>query len=158
MWENFRRQGKALHMLHVEMIVLSNHKPRTRALISKISLFSHFDMNDNRVKCKAWMHCKDAKISRTTAWRSKTIGKGNVCRSLMSDSSVKMSIVAEESVRSSSSVSDNELMFTFANHTGFQSGHSCTESQLVFNYRWWNVWIFRNMLQFASDYNVSELG
>ena len=53
----------------------------------------------------------------------------------MSDSSVKMSIVAEESVRSSSSVSDNELMFTFANDTGFQSGHSCTESQLVFNYR-----------------------
>ena len=119
-------------MLHVGMSVVSNQKPRPRTLASKISLFSHFNMNDNRVKCKAWMHCKDAKISRTTAWRSKTIGKGNVCRSLMSDSSVKMSIVAEESVRSSSSVSD-ELTLMFANETGFQSDRSSTVSH--FNYR-----------------------
>ena len=52
-------------MLHVGMSVLSNQKPRPRALASKISLFSHFDMNDNRVKRKAWMHCKDAKIMNT---------------------------------------------------------------------------------------------
>lgn len=109
------------------MIVLSNQKPRARALVSKISLFSHFDMADNRVKRKAWMHCKDAKIPRTTAWRSKTVGKRNVRKSLMSDSLVKKSIVPEESVRSSSSVSD-ESTFTFANETGFQSAHSCTES------------------------------
>ena len=114
-------------MLHVEMIVLSNHKPRTRALVSKISLFSHFDMADNRVKRKAWMHCKDAKIPRTTAWRSKAAGKRNVRKSLMSDSLVKMSIVAEESVRSSSSVSD-ELTLMFANETGFQSDRSSTVS------------------------------
>ena len=57
------------------------------------------------MKRKAWMHCKNAKIPRTTAWRSKTVGKGSVRKSLMSDSSAKMSIVAEESVRSSSSVS-----------------------------------------------------
>lgn len=84
-------------------------------------------MADNRVKRKAWMHCKDAKIPRTTAWRSKTVGKRNVRKSLMSDSLVKKSIVAEESVRSSSSVSD-ESTFTFANETGFQSDHSSTES------------------------------
>ena len=82
-------------------------------------------MADNRVKRKAWMHCKDAKIPRTTAWRSKTVGKRNVRKSLMSDSLVKKSIVAEESVRSSSSVSD-ESTFTFANETGFQSDHSST--------------------------------
>ena len=105
------------------MSVFSNQQPRPRALASKISLFSHFDMDENKVKRKAWMQCKDAKIPRTTAWRSKTVGK-----SLMSDSSAKMSIVAKESVRSSSSVSDNESTFTFANETGFQSDHSSTES------------------------------
>lgn len=83
-------------------------------------------MADNRVKCKAWMHCKDAKILRTTAWRSKTIGKESVGNSSMSDSSARTAIVAEESVRSSSCVSDNEL--TFANKTGFQSDHSSIES------------------------------
>jgi len=60
--------------------------------------------------------------------RRKTIGKGNVSKSLMSDSSVKMSIVAEESVRSSSSVSDHESAFRFVNETGLQSDHSSTES------------------------------
>ena len=84
-------------------------------------------MADNRVKRKAWMHCKDAKIPRTTAWRRKKVGKRNVRKSLMSDSLVKKSIVAEESVRSSSSVSD-ESTFTFANETGFQSDHSSIES------------------------------
>ena len=82
-------------------------------------------MADNRVKRKAWMHCKEAKIPRTTAWRSKIIGKENVGKSLMSDSWARMSIVAEESVRSSSSVSDES---TFADETGFQSDHSSSES------------------------------
>ena len=80
------------------------------------------------MKRKAWIHCKNAKIPRSTAWRSQTIGKGSVRKSLMSDSSAKMSIVAEESVQSSSSVSDNESTFTFANETGFQSDHYSTES------------------------------
>ena len=39
----------------------------------------------------------------------------------------QISFPAEESVRSSSSVSD-ESTFTFANETGFQSDHSSTES------------------------------
>jgi len=39
-----------------------------------------------------------------------------------------MSIVAEESVRSSFRVSDHRSTFTFANETGFQSNHSSTES------------------------------
>lgn len=112
-------------MLHVGMSVLSNQQPRPRALVPKISLFPHFNMADNRVKCKAWMHCKDAKIPRTTAWRSKTVGKENAGKSSMSDSSARMSIVAEESVRSSSRVSDE---LTFVNETGFQSDHSSTES------------------------------
>lgn len=112
-------------MLHVGMSVLSNQQPRPRALVPKISLFSHFNMADNRVKRKAWMHCKDAKIPRTTAWRSKTVGKENAGKSSMSDSSARISIVAEESVRSSSRVSDE---LTFANETGFQSDHSSTES------------------------------
>ena len=97
----------------------------TQGSRSKNQFVITINMADNRVKRKAWMHCKDAKIPRTTAWRSKTIGKENAFKSLMSDSSARMSITAEESLRSFSRVSDES---TFANETGFQSDHSSTES------------------------------
>ena len=76
------------------------------------------------MKHKAWMHYKDTKMPRTTAWRSKTIGKENAGKSLMPDSLARMSIVAED-LRSSSLVSDK---LTFANETCFQSDYSSTES------------------------------
>lgn len=73
-------------------------------------------MVDNRVKCKAWMYCKDVKISRIIVWRSKIVGKENVGKSSMFDLSVRISIVVEESVRFFFRVFDE---LTFANEIGF---------------------------------------
>ena len=61
-------------------------------------------MADNRKKRKAWVYCKEAKIPKTTAWRSRTLEKENAGGSLTSDSSIVSSPV-EISARSSCTVS-----------------------------------------------------
>lgn len=63
-------------------------------------------MADNRKKRKAWVYCKEVKISKTTAWRSKTLEKENAGSSLTSDSMITTSPV-EISTRSSCGVFDN---------------------------------------------------
>ena len=84
-------------------------------------------MADDKGKCKAWLHCKNAKIPRTTAWRSKTVEKGNLGECSTFDSSTRMSIDPDESAQSSSRVFENDSMLTFLNETDLQSGQSSTQ-------------------------------
>lgn len=56
-------------------------------------------MADNRDKRKAWVHCKNTNIPKTTAWKANE--KGNPGKCFTSDSLTRMSIDPKESVQSS---------------------------------------------------------
>ena len=75
-------------------------------------------MADKRGKRKAWVYDKEAKIPRSTAWRSKTREKGNVDSSSASDSMVT-SLDIEGASLSSCSVSGHAACFN-----DFESAHN----------------------------------
>jgi len=75
-------------------------------------------MAEKRGKWKAWVYDKEAKIPRSTAWRSKTHEKGNVDSSSASDSMVT-SIDIEGTSLSSCSVSGHAACFN-----DFESDHN----------------------------------
>ena len=118
-------------------IILGSRKPRIHRPIKDLDtglllLFSRsfckslVNMADNRGKRKAWVFCKESKIPRTTAWRSKTNGKESDGSSSASDSVSLITTLhhVEETARDRSSCTFDKA----ACNGDFESDHVSPQS------------------------------
>ena len=127
---NFRAVSKTLHVGMSDFVQSATSSQDSRLKIRfffALPLMFGPHWQTTEASAKHGCTAKNAKIPRTTAWRSKTVEKGNLGKCSTFDSSTRMSIDPEESAQSSSHVFENDSMLTFLNETDLQSDQSSTQ-------------------------------